>query len=169
MSLVEPKQESLFLIPSLAPPLRLETGCIVLLRMRGHTQTEGREYFAPAVVLNQHQPHGEIEVLIWDSTAGTHYNPAYAIRDLSSRGEGDRRELYEVQSNIGGVLFSPNDFMNIRMDLDIIRPALSGLTERVFALIERLQELETALGASVNASASQATAPDPKAVGRSGK
>jgi hypothetical protein len=100
---------------SLAPPRQLEIGTILTLRMRGHSRTNGEDYYAPAVVLKQHRPNGEIEVMIWDSTAGTHYNAAYPIRDISSRGEGAGRELYE-ESNIGQVLFSPVRFAEA-MDL----------------------------------------------------
>lgn len=138
MNKVEPVEDlTHIVIPSLAPPMQLEQGSIVTLRMRGHTRTAGLEYFAPAVVLNQHMPNGEIEVLIWDSTAGTHYNPAYQIRDVSSRGDGPERELYEVQSNVGKVLFSPDAFAMMNVVLE--------------NMMDRLISLETALGSPTDA------------------
>jgi len=128
MNVVEPVEQS-NKPPALEPPQQLEVGSIVTLRMRGHTRTQGLEYFAPAVVLNQHSPNGEIEVLIWDSTAGTHYNPAYPIRDLSSRGEGPERELYVVQSNIGKVLFSPDAFALMNVVTENIMDRLAALEQ----------------------------------------
>ena len=97
---------------TLAPPRRFEPGTILTLRMRGHSRSPvaGQDYFAPAVVLDQFMPGGELSVLIWDSSAGTHYNASYAVRELSSRGEGNQREMYELQSNMGDVLFSPEAF-----------------------------------------------------------
>ena len=94
------------------PPRRFEPGTILTLRMRGHSRSPvaGQDYFAPAVVLDQFMPGGEISVLIWDSSAGTHYNGAYAIRELGVRGQGAEREMYELQSNVGEVLFSPEAF-----------------------------------------------------------
>src|SRR5580698_2356985 len=97
---------------SLDPPRRFEPGTILTLRMRGHSRSPvaGQDYFAPAVVLDQFMPGGEISVLIWDSSAGTHYNGSYAIRELGVRGQGSEREMYELQSNVGEVLFSPEAF-----------------------------------------------------------
>src|SRR5580704_7417406 len=94
--------------PVLAPPVTYEPGTILTVRMRGHSRSPvpGYEYFAPAVVLEQFMPNGEISVLIWDSSAGTHYNPSYPVRELDVRGSGPERELYELQSNVGQVLFS---------------------------------------------------------------
>jgi hypothetical protein len=97
----------------LPPPIHLEPGSIVMLRMRGHTRTAGLEYFSPGVVINQFEPHGQIEVLIWDSTAGTHYNGAYEVRELGVRGDGADREMYVVQENIQSVLFSPERFASM--------------------------------------------------------
>ena len=96
----------------LDPPRRFEPGTILTLRMRGHSRSPvaGQDYFAPAVVLDQFMPGGELSVLIWDSSAGTHYNASYAVRELSSRGEGNQREMYELTSNVGEVLFSPEAF-----------------------------------------------------------
>jgi hypothetical protein len=119
---------------TLRPPQRLEIGSIVTLRMRGHSRTEGKEYFAPAIVLDQHQPNGEIEALVFDPTAGTHYNPSYQIRDISSRGEGATRELYEVQSNIGQVLFSPETFEQVQQ-------AVAELQAQVLDLSQTMDKL----------------------------
>ena len=123
-------------------PLRLEVGSIVTLRMRGHSRTNGQEYFAPAVVLNQHMPHGEIEVLIWDPTAGTHYNPSYAIRDVSSRGEGTDHELYEVQSNIGQVLFSPDEFGQMQKGIADLQKRSLDLEQAVAELQAQMLDLD---------------------------
>src|SRR5580658_3630749 len=81
---------------ALAEPRRFEPGTILTLRMRGHSRSpvSGQDYFAPAVVLDQFLPGGEISVLIWDSSAGTHYNASYAIRELGVRGSGNEREMY---------------------------------------------------------------------------
>src|SRR5579864_1886035 len=140
MNVVEPTDQQT-LRPSLAPPPRLETGSIVTLRIRGHTRTQGLEYYAPAVVLNQFIPNGEIEVLIWDSTAGTHYNPSYAIRDLSTRGDGVEREVYEVQSNIGQVLFSPEQFQALLLGFEAMDARMLKFSLDVRQLHERLDKL----------------------------
>lgn len=120
--------------PALAPPQRLEQGSIVTLRMRGHQRTAGQEYFAAAVVLDQHMPNGEIEVLIWDPTAGTHYNNSYPIREVSSRGEGPEREMYEVQSNIGTILFSPEAFAQQGLRIGALLDMVETLNDRVYKL-----------------------------------
>ena len=99
--------------PLLAPPHRLELGSIVTIRMRGHARSPvpGQEYFAPAVVVGNQDATGEtVELLIWDSSAGTYYNPSYPVRDLSTRGDGPEREVYELRANVGQVLFSPERF-----------------------------------------------------------
>lgn len=134
MNIVERQQVLTDRVPALAPPLRLEPGTIATLRMRGHTRTQGLEYYAPAVVLQQHQPNGEIEVLIWDSTAGTHYNPSYSIRDLGVRGEGATREMYELQSNIGQVLFSPSAFSQVIEDVDVLLREFVQMRRQITAL-----------------------------------
>ena len=82
-------EKEVYVLPE---PQQLPQGSIVTLRMRGHSRTNGQEYYAPAVVLAQYANiTGDIEVLIWDSTAGTHYNAAYPVRDLSTRGDGAER------------------------------------------------------------------------------
>lgn len=99
----------------LPAPRRFEPGTILTLRMRGHSRSPvaGQDYFAPAVVLEQFMPQGEISVLIWDSSAGTHYNASYAIRELGARGAGAEREMYVLADNIGEVLFSPARFARL--------------------------------------------------------
>ncbi len=125
--------------PALPPPLHLEIGSIVTLRMRGHSRTGGLEYFAPAVVLNQHSPNGEIEALVWDSTAGTHYNPNYPIRELSNRERMDEHgpytEIYELSSNIGAVLFSPDAFSRMAGDIELLQVGVMALQRDVKALL----------------------------------
>lgn len=118
---------------ALPPPVQLETGTIVTLRMRGHSRTNGEEYFSPAIVLKQYDNlTGDLEVLIWDSTAGTHFNSAYPSREVSSRGDGATRELYMSRSNIGAILFSPSKFNQITDDL-------AELQDQALKIIAELQ------------------------------
>ena len=114
------------------PPRRFEPGTILTLRMRGHSRSPvaGQDYFAPAVVLDQFRPGGEISVLIWDSSAGTHYNASYAIRELGVRGEGNQREMYELQSNVGEVLFSPEAFASAVASVGQLHEAVCVMNER---------------------------------------
>lgn len=139
----------------LAPPQQYEVGTLLMLRMRGHSRTDGQEYFAPAVVLHQHMPNGEIEVMIWDSTAGTHYNPAYPVRDLSTRGEGAERELFEERSNVGQVLFSPVRFAEA-MDLVL------DMQAEVLELQRKAMSLERAQAERQLAKPVEPPAPTPK-------
>src|SRR5437762_12146830 len=85
----------------LPPPQRLAVGTILTLKMRGHSRTSGQDYYAPAIVLAQHTPNGEIEVLVWDSSAGAHFNHSYPIREVGVRGDGNEREMYVAADNIG--------------------------------------------------------------------
>lgn len=105
---------------TLAPFMRLETGSLVTIRMRGHTHSPGGlEYFAPAVVLAQYNDdYGSIDCLVWDSSAGNAYVHGYHVRELGVRGEGSEREMYELQSNIGQVLFSPDQLANVISRID---------------------------------------------------
>jgi hypothetical protein len=118
--------------PGPEPPRRFEPGTILTLRMRGHSRSpvSGQDYFAPAVVLDQFLPGGEISVLIWDSSAGTHYNASYAIRELGVRGSGNEREMYVLTDNIGEVLFSPEAFASLCRSQDSLREAVYVMTER---------------------------------------
>lgn len=128
---------------ALRPPLQLSIGCIVTLRMRGHTRTNGQEYFAPAVVLQQYDdPVGSIEALVWDYTAGTHYQASYPIRELSSRGIGPDQELYESQSNIGAVLFSPDQFAAMAQEINVLSAELLQKHRMMRDLIARVYHLE---------------------------
>jgi hypothetical protein len=140
--------------PSLDPPRVFEPGTILTLRMRGHTRSPNQsEYFAPAVVLEQFMPGGEISVLIWDSSAGTHYNGSYPVRDLGVRGEGGSRETYELRSNVGDVLFSPAAFANMTDGVDTLALAYSRMRERISALENQMKELAPLL-VDVNSPAS---------------
>jgi hypothetical protein len=142
---------------ALPPPQHYAVGSIVTLRMRGHTRTQGQEYYAPAVVLDQHpatsQGGGEIEVIVWDSTAGTHYNPSYAVREVSSRPGlgGVGTELFELQSNIGEVLFSPETFAQMCSGLAEAQAQILDLdhefTKRWVEFSKRLAALEQAVTA----------------------
>lgn len=110
---------------SLEPPLRLLAGSIVMIKMRGHTKTNGLDYYAPAMVLNQYMPEGNIEVIVWDASAGTHYNPNYPIRELGVRGDGNEREIYEISSHVQAVLFSPDEQMNMRIEIERMRAEIA--------------------------------------------
>lgn len=133
---------------TLPPPTTLEVGTILTLRMRGHSRTGGADYFAPAVVLEQFQPRGEITCLIWDSTSGNAFQHAYPIREVASMdrlvddgngGHVQKRIEYEAQSNIGQILFSPRQFENLATDLETLMQFVHRLTARV-------ARLETAIG-----------------------
>jgi hypothetical protein len=105
-------------IRTLEPPQVLETGTLVLLRMAAHSRSPNQqEYFAPAVVLAQYEPNGEIDALVWDASAGNAFVHGYAIRDLGTRDAAAGREQYVIQSNIGAVLFSPAAFLNLESDV----------------------------------------------------
>jgi hypothetical protein len=103
---------------TLESPQTLETGSLVLLRMAAHSRSPNQqEYFAPAVVLAQYEPNGEIDALVWDASAGNAFVHGYAIRDLGTRDAAAGREQYVIQSNIGQVLFSPAAFLNLEADV----------------------------------------------------
>lgn len=120
----------------LPPYTRLPTGSIVTLRMAGHSRTEGQEYYAPAIVLAQYAPEGQIAVFILDTTAGSHYNPSYPIRDISSRGTGGERELYVLRENIGQILFDPEK-------TDQAIEHINALSGYVHQLAQRVSDLES--------------------------
>ena len=112
----------------LPPAKRYETGTILTLRQRGHSRTNGEEYFAPAIVLNQYADElGMIETIIFDPTAGTHYSSGYPTRDLGVRGDGNEREQYELRSNVGEVLFSPELFVNMLQEVAWLKRELLAL------------------------------------------
>ena len=149
------------------PPLLLSTGCIVTLRMRGHTRTNGQEYFAPAVVLNQYDDQfGSIEALVWDYTAGTHYQSSYAIRELSSRGHGVEQEVYESRSNIGAVLFSPDEFARIGQSVEMLEIEIRNLLARV-SVLESVLKADKQPAPAVAAPTVAATQTDTKNAKRS--
>jgi hypothetical protein len=156
--------------PSLDPPRVFEPGTILTLRMRGHTRSPNQsEYFAPAVVLEQFMPGGEISVLIWDSSAGTHYNASYPVRDLGVRGEGGSRDTYELRSNVGDVLFSPAAFASMTDGVDTLtlaysrmRGAAGDLEHRIAALEMQMKELAPLMDVSKSeAAAGAATRNEP--------
>ena len=126
---------------TLPPPPAFDVGSIVMLRMRGHSRTGGPDYFSPAVVLNQHSPNGEIEVLIWDSSAGTHYQSAYPVRDLSTRGAGDERELYVERENVSQTLFSPLAFAKMAEAIDELQGANIALQTQLLEISGQIADL----------------------------
>jgi hypothetical protein len=123
---------------ALGPYLRLPVGSIVLIKMRGHVRTHGLDYFAPAVVLNQYDPDGQIECIVWDASAGTHYNPNYAIREVGVRGEGNERQMYEIGSNVQAVLFSPDEQSYMRLELDEMRQQIAKQNELIAEMAKTL-------------------------------
>lgn len=131
VDLSQPKERKL------GPPPVLAVGTILTIRMQGHSRTNGQEYFAPAIVLDQFDDQqGSIEALVFDATAGTHYQHSYPIRDLSTRGDGNEREVYELRSNIGNILFRPDEFLRVSH-------LLSDLVDRVARLEHQLPKVET--------------------------
>ena len=132
-------------IRTLEPPQTLETGTLVLLRMAAHSRSpEQREYFAPAVVLAQYDPNGEIDALVWDASAGNAFVHGYAIRDLGSRDTPNGREQYVIQSNIGQVLFSPQQFDRMQQELEILSVELHQKHRAMRDLLTRIEALEAA-------------------------
>ena len=167
--------------PALEPPQTLETGTLVLLRMAAHSRSPNQqEYFAPAVVLAQYEPNGEIDALVWDASSGNAFVHGYAIRDLGTRDTQQGREQYVIQSNIGQVLFSPQQFSDlqevveslVRFEFDM-RRSIKDYFLTSTSVLERLSALEaaataptapTAPAAGVTAPPSGAKAPADKPV-----
>ena len=156
-------------------PQTLETGTMVLLRMAAHSRSPNQqEYFAPAVVLAQYEPNGEIDALVWDASAGNAFVHGYAIRDLGTRDTANGREQYVIQSNIGQVLFSPAAFLNLESDVTmaISRAMQAARSQQSFdaALqdfrmrLEALEAMATAPGTAATAPPSEAKAPAVKPV-----
>ena len=153
------------------PPQVLETGTLVLLRMAAHSRSPNQqEYFAPAVVLAQYEPMGEIDALVWDASAGNAFVHGYAIRDLGSRDTPNGREQYVIQSNIGQVLFSPQQFERMQQELEILSIELHQKHRAMRDLLARIEALEAAAttpaatGDAVTAPPSEAKAPAVKPV-----
>ena len=118
---------------------RYALGTILTLRMPGHSRTNGAEYYAPAIVLSQHPVTptgggGEIEVIIFDSTSGTSYQHAYAIRD------NDR-------SNVGEILFDPALQERLTNDWGMVAGILPNVQADVIDLRSRIAALEAAVTA----------------------
>ena len=155
-------------IRTLEPPQTLETGTLVLLRMAAHSRSPNQqEYFAPAVVLAQYDPNGEIDALVWDASAGNAFVHGYAIRDLGSRDTPNGREQYVIQSNIGQVLFSPQQFDRMQQELEILSVELHQKHRAMRDLLSRIEALESAATTPVAISeaapaASLEAKPDPK-------
>jgi len=155
-------------IRTLELPQTLETGTLILLRMAAHSRSPNQqEYFAPAVVLAQYEPNGEIDALVWDASAGNAFVHGYAIRDIGTRDTVNGREQYVIQSNIGAVLFSPQQFDRMQQELEILsvelhqkHRAMRDLTAR----IESLEAMATAPGVAATAPPSEAKAPAVKPV-----
>jgi hypothetical protein len=128
---------------ALKPPIHLETGAIVTLRMPGHSRTGGQEYFAPAVVLQQYYPEGQIDALVWDASAGAHFAHGFAVRDVGVRTlEAGVNEFYEIKPNIGDVLFSPEQFREMGMNVEMLTITERGLQTAVANLWKRVESLE---------------------------
>ena len=159
-------------------PQQLETGTLVLLRMAAHSRSPNQqEYFAPAVVLAQYEPMGEIDALVWDASAGNAFVHGYAIRDLGTRDTmvTDRdgnlvpgRTQYVIQSNIGQVLFSPQLFDRMQQELEMLSVELHQKHRAMRDLLARIEALEAAATTPVSEAAtappSEAKAPAVKPV-----
>jgi hypothetical protein len=140
--------------PSPEPPPVLENGTLVTLRMGAHSRSPNQEpYFAPAVVLAQYEPHGEIDALVWDASAGNHFVHGYTIRDIGTRDTQAGREQYVIQSNIGQVLFSPSEFATMQ---DMVTMLMRRAREYGAAIHELRM-----LGERLNALEAMVTAPAP--------
>lgn len=116
------------------PPRVFTTGTILTLRKAGHLRSPvpGQEYFAPGIVLEQYSPNGEIDVIVFDPSAGVHFLSAYPIRDVDARTDvHNRREMYVKRENIGEVLFDPEQFKNITDGLDTLALSYSRLRTEV--------------------------------------
>ena len=137
---VDPDARAAYALPE---PQSYEPGTILTLRMRGHARSPvpGEEYFAPAVVLRQYNNQtGDIEAIVWDSSAGQHYGVFHA-REVSSRGNGNERELYESQSNVGEVLYSPWQFANACNMINLLDRGMANLQNESVCDGERIVEL----------------------------
>jgi len=156
-------------------PQTLETGALVLLRMAAHSRSPNQqEYFAPAVVLAQYEPNGEIDALVWDASAGNAFVHGYAIRDLGTRDTQHGREQYVIQSNIGQVLFSPAAFLNLESDVTMAisttmqtrrsQQTFESALQEFRMKLEALEQIVTAPGAAATAPPSEAKAPAAKPV-----
>jgi len=158
----------------LVPPRKYAVGTILTLRMAGHLRSPvpGQEYWAPAVVLEQYMPNGEISALVWDASAGSHYVASYPVRDVDARPviqnglATGATELYEKRSNVGDVLFAPDEFASVKDAVDTLTLAYSRLksgVERIDSMDKRLVVLESFVSqfgdpsAKVAASESHAT------------
>ena len=139
--------------------------------MPGHSRTGGQEYFAPAVVLQQYEPNGEIDALVWDASAGNAFVHGYAIRDLGSRDtmvtdkDGNLvpgRTQYVIQSNIGQVLFSPAAMLGVEDDLFNIKRMIKLFDEQQKktwqSVFERMDALEALVTQPANAKGEAAPA-----------
>lgn len=118
--------------PSLLPPMQLDQGSMITVKMRGHSRTGGLDYYALALVLSQSPVRpdnqgGELEIFVLDPTAGSHYSSNYPVREISSRPSADGGvELYERASNIGQILYLPQYAGTVD---DLVRRVLGLETE----------------------------------------
>jgi hypothetical protein len=121
----------------LPAPRTFEPGTIITVRRPGHSRSPvpGQDYYAPALVLEQYMPNGELACFIFDYTSGVQYSGSYQIREISARGDGAAREMYETQSNIGTVLFDPHA-------IDHLYDSVSLLIQRIHQVMDRLDVLE---------------------------
>ena len=119
---------------------------------------------------------GEIDALVWDASAGNAFVHGYAIRDLGTRDamvtdkDGNlvpSRAQYVIQSNIGQVLFSPQQFERMQQELEILSVELHQKHRTMRELTARIESLEAAAttpGVGVTAPPSEAKAPAVKPV-----
>jgi hypothetical protein len=125
---------------TLPPPMRLPIGSIVTLRMRGHSRTAGANQYD--------NPTGDIEVIVWDATAGTHYNPSFAIRELTTVTVNGENVTRESQSNIGQVLFEPGAHAFLFDEISVLRRRVHSLETAVGVLLKELGAAQPAPASS---------------------
>jgi len=164
----------------LPPPPHYPTGSIILIRRRGHSRTAGQEYFAPAIVLQQFEPDGQVEVLIFDASSGVCFDSSYNVREVSSRGEGQTREMYVSQENVQSVLFDPiefnlalsrqrhlsNEIQKLISRSEYQWETLTTLTDTLETMDRRIKDLESLVTDTLldkEAAKATATAPTPVA------
>jgi hypothetical protein len=118
---------------SLPPVPRYEVGTILTLWMRGHSRTNGVDYYTPAMVLEQYND-GSIDALVFDTTSGVSFSHAYRVREESVDNNQTPSVPFVSKDNVGAVLFDPcqmTDFMN---DLAMLKNLIIDLQTRVLGL-----------------------------------
>jgi hypothetical protein len=139
-------------VAALADHAVYEAGSIVTVRLPGHSRSpNGAEYWSTAFVLAQYEPDGQIAIMVLDPFAGMHFDPAFSVRDIGSRGDGtNEREMYEVRSNVGDVLFSPNAFDQMKERLFVLEEQVRFLRRDQSAKIADVKPVAPPLASPVS-------------------